>query len=120
MDEKLVRLKDLTLIQTSYGNWNYNEYMRGMANGMILAVAIMEDKEPKYFDEPDKYECEENGERRSPEATEAEKKACCICDGTRVSKSGFEHMDLTAGEPCPKCVPLDEILKIIKPPEENQ
>ena len=39
--ENLINVRD---IQCTDGNWGANEYMRGMANGLILAVAIMEDE----------------------------------------------------------------------------
>lgn len=42
-------LKDVTNIQCSKGNWDYDEYMRGMANGLILAMSCFTGKEPKYF-----------------------------------------------------------------------
>ena len=42
-DTKIERLKNITKIQCSKGNYDYNEYMRGMANGLILALVIMED-----------------------------------------------------------------------------
>ena len=48
-------LKNVVKIQCSYGNWNYDEYMHGMANGLILALAIIEDKEPKYLKAPKKW-----------------------------------------------------------------
>lgn len=50
---KLTKLKELIKIQCADGNWNYDQYMRGLANGMILAEAIMEDKTPVYLDAPD-------------------------------------------------------------------
>jgi hypothetical protein len=37
-------LDDLIDLQSSNGNWNYNEYMMGLANGMILARHIMRDE----------------------------------------------------------------------------
>lgn len=48
---RLENLKSCKNIQCSKGNYDQNEYMRGMANGLILAEAIMEDKEPKYKEE---------------------------------------------------------------------
>lgn len=42
------RLRDLVAIQGSDGNWNCDEYMLGMFNGMELALAIMEDRDPVY------------------------------------------------------------------------
>ena len=44
--------KELLAVQKSEGNWNYDEYMHGMANGMILIVSLLEGKEPKFLDAP--------------------------------------------------------------------
>jgi len=48
-------LKNVTDIQCSSGNWNYDSYMHGMANGLILALHIMTDsqEEIKYKDAPE-------------------------------------------------------------------
>lgn len=46
-------LRELTEIQLRDGNWNYNEYMHGMANGMILALSIMDGCAADYLDAPD-------------------------------------------------------------------
>lgn len=40
-------------IQGSKGNWDYDPYMHGMYNGIELAMAIMQDREPVYKDAPD-------------------------------------------------------------------
>ena len=50
----LSKLRNVTKVQCQNGNWDYDEYMRGMANGLILAKAIFENKQPVYFDAPDK------------------------------------------------------------------
>jgi hypothetical protein len=50
---RLEKLEEITRIQCSEGNYTVNEYMRGMANGMILAVATLNDTDPVYFDAPD-------------------------------------------------------------------
>lgn len=50
--DNLDKLKDVIDIQCSDGNWNYDPYMHGMANGLICALAILEDKEPKYKEAP--------------------------------------------------------------------
>jgi hypothetical protein len=53
LQEALKSLKKLTVIQKSSGNWNYDAYMQGMANGMILAVNCFEkDKEPEFLEAP--------------------------------------------------------------------
>jgi hypothetical protein len=63
-DEKhkknIADLKNITDIQCSNGNWNYDPYMHGMANGLILAQNVMEDfkEEPKYKEAPEKWLCD--------------------------------------------------------------
>ena len=51
-NHRVENLKDITKIQCSPGNYDCDEYMRGMANGLILAVSIMEESKPKYFPAP--------------------------------------------------------------------
>lgn len=47
------RLKDLHKVQGAPGNWNYDSYMQGMFNGMELALAILEDREPEFRSKPE-------------------------------------------------------------------
>lgn len=49
----LQKLKELIAAQCSDGNWDYDSYMQGLANGMILAEATLEDKTPVFLDAPD-------------------------------------------------------------------
>ncbi len=51
MNLRSEKVQELSDIQNSDGNWNYDEYMRGMANGLILAVAVLTDKTPIYKEE---------------------------------------------------------------------
>lgn len=48
LKERIEKVKEVCKIQCLEGNYDVNEYMRGMANGLILSVAILEDKEPVY------------------------------------------------------------------------
>ena len=48
-------LEELVKVQCSDGNWNYSPYMHGLANGLILALAIIRDIDPIYLDAPDKW-----------------------------------------------------------------
>lgn len=48
-------LNEVTKIQCSDGNWNYDPYMHGMANGLILAAAIMANQEPQYLNAPERF-----------------------------------------------------------------
>ena len=47
--QRIRKVKDICKIQSYNGNWDYDEYMRGLANGLILAVAILNEEEPKFF-----------------------------------------------------------------------
>lgn len=48
--EKLEKLIEIKEVQCQDGNWDVSPYMTGLANGLILAVAIMKDKDPDYKD----------------------------------------------------------------------
>jgi len=54
---RLQDLKDITDIQCSNGNWNYDPYMHGMANGMVLSLSTMlgKDPEPDFKKAPEKW-----------------------------------------------------------------
>ena len=52
MDDLILRLKnleELEKIQVSDPSSKDDQYMRGMANGLILAVATMKNEEPRYI-----------------------------------------------------------------------
>lgn len=43
-EQRLEDLRSTTNILSSVGNYDSNDYMHGIANGLILALAIMENK----------------------------------------------------------------------------
>ncbi len=48
------KVRDVHRIQGSDGNWNYSTYMRGMFNGLELALSILEgERDPQYRDSPE-------------------------------------------------------------------
>lgn len=51
-EKQIADLENIVAVQKSDGNWNFNSYMHGMANGLILALAIVKDHEPKYLEAP--------------------------------------------------------------------
>lgn len=58
MKELIKKLEEAKNIQCQNGNWNYNEYMFGMANGLIFALAVMKEEEPVYLERPIEFlEC---------------------------------------------------------------
>ncbi len=54
IDDRMRELRSARDQQCSPGNWDYSEYMRGLANGLILAVHIMDNEkgDPPYFEAP--------------------------------------------------------------------
>lgn len=54
-EEKIMQLRNIRDIQGESGNWNYNPYMLGMYNGIELALATLEDREPDYREKPDEW-----------------------------------------------------------------
>jgi len=55
LEDKIEELENFTDIQCNDGNWNYDPYMHGMANGMLFSLSLLKDEEPKYLDAPDKW-----------------------------------------------------------------
>ena len=51
-DRCIEQLRNAHRIQGNPGNWDYDEYMRGLYNGLELALSIFEKREPIYKDEP--------------------------------------------------------------------
>jgi len=45
-------LEDLVKIQCSTGNYDYDPYMHGMANGLICALACIKGERAEYIDAP--------------------------------------------------------------------
>lgn len=52
LEKSIKVLDDLISVQSDSGNWDYNEYMYGLLNGMLLAKAVLTDNNPPYPDRP--------------------------------------------------------------------
>lgn len=49
-------LEEMTDLQCSNGNWNFDPYMHGMANGMIYSLDLVKgDNDPKFKDAPERW-----------------------------------------------------------------
>lgn len=56
MIEKLVYdIKHMRDVQGQDGNWNFDPYMHGLYNGIEFALSILETREPKFKDAPEKW-----------------------------------------------------------------
>ena len=56
--ERIQALREQVNLQCADGNWNYNPYMHGIANGLICALATLEGKEPEYLAVPAIWLCD--------------------------------------------------------------
>lgn len=54
-DKVLQALRDMVEVQGRDGNWNCDEYMHGMYNGMEFMLSIVENREPQYRDRPERW-----------------------------------------------------------------
>lgn len=48
-------LKDIIKVQCSDGNWNYDPYMQGMANGLLCAMSVLTSEDVEYLSAPAKW-----------------------------------------------------------------
>ena len=55
-----VETRKIVDAQTSPGNWNYDSYMHGMANGMLLMQAMIDGVQPDYLEAPEEWLCDRN------------------------------------------------------------
>jgi hypothetical protein len=46
-------------VQGMDGNWNYDPYMQGLFNGLEFAVSLLEVREPRFRDAPEKWLCDQ-------------------------------------------------------------
>jgi hypothetical protein len=55
MEEFLKEANSILKVQGNDGNWDYDEYMFGMFNGMELIVSMAEKREPNFRKAPKKW-----------------------------------------------------------------
>lgn len=53
--KRVDQLDELVKVQCSTGNWDYNAYMLGMANGMLLAQGVMNGQETNFLQRPEQW-----------------------------------------------------------------
>lgn len=69
MQERIRQLREMKDIASVSGTVDYDPYFQGMANGLIVALAIMDDDEPRFVGAPREWgykrrdrRLEENGQ----------------------------------------------------------
>jgi len=55
LKKRLKEANQLLLVQSRSGCWDCESYTLGMFNGMELIMCILEDREPNYKTEPEKW-----------------------------------------------------------------
>lgn len=48
-------LDDMLAVQCADGNWNYDPYMHGLANGLLMAKSIFTKEEPDFLEAPETW-----------------------------------------------------------------
>jgi hypothetical protein len=71
--KELDEVKKMLKTQGECGNWNYDPYMHGMFNGLELAIATIEGREPETREAPNEWLFDKNTESGiSPENAQDE------------------------------------------------
>lgn len=52
VEEYIEQLEQLVETQCTDGTWDFNSYHFGLANGLILALAVAKDEEPQFLTTP--------------------------------------------------------------------
>ena len=55
MEGYIEQLEKLTAIQCTDGTWDFNPYHFGLANGLILALALVKDEDPQFLTAPTRW-----------------------------------------------------------------
>jgi hypothetical protein len=57
VEERIKKLEEMTEVQLRDGNWNYDPYMHGMANGLIFALNLLrgDEGDPPYKSAPERW-----------------------------------------------------------------
>jgi hypothetical protein len=63
----LEQMREVVKIQGQNGNWNYDEYMHGMYNGMEYMLSLAEERAPVYREAPKQWLKDESLKVKSEE-----------------------------------------------------
>ena len=74
LQNSLKTLREMLNVQCSNGNWNFDPYMHGMANGMIFALSLFDNKRPEYLEAPEVWLCDIPNNDKPVAANEIQRK----------------------------------------------
>lgn len=66
MKTEIEKLKELIVIQGSAGNWDYDPYMHGLYNGMVMALSIFTGDDPGFREAPPEWIRDKRGTKPAP------------------------------------------------------
>lgn len=58
LNKRIEELEEETEIQCGEGNRNFCPYNHGLADGMVLALAIMKKERPTFLEAPEQWLCD--------------------------------------------------------------
>ena len=76
LKQQISAMDDVLKVQCSKGNWDYDAYMHGMANGMILMRSMFSSKKPEFLDKPENGYLERNDKACNKHVLESYETAC--------------------------------------------
>lgn len=53
--DTIKKLEDIIAIQSSHGNFDHSPYQFGLANGLLLAHAVVTEQPPKFLTAPARW-----------------------------------------------------------------
>ena len=53
LNDRVEKLRGMKELACRHGNADYDHYLHGMANGIIFALSVLDQNEPKYLDPPE-------------------------------------------------------------------
>lgn len=59
--QRIRELREILRLQLTTGNWDFDPYMHGLANGLILAMATMDGVTPDYLEPPEEWVADSTG-----------------------------------------------------------
>jgi len=100
LDNKIEKLQDLINVQCTDGNWNYDAYMHGLANGLITAMSVLTNEEPEFKDAPDRWLSDDTTAHAMTELTKAlqDDEEYAYVWHCNIAMSMFDAMPETTGD----------------------
>lgn len=111
LEKRLETIEELIKIQSGHGNWDYDPYMHGMLNGMIVIQGCITGKQAEFVNAPEKWLID-SPEKHTISAEYPDEVQGCLhnlcpeCNGTgKNKKTGAACVHYLSCR-CSKCMPF--------------